>query len=480
MGNRHHSYRQLGHHGTTTARGCPHLRLGNFGKLFPDIPSLPVTEAEAAALGGPGGIMHDQTDRSPDSRIPAGYIFFAQFIDHDITLDVSTDLHGQPLSGEAIQALPNLRSPSLDLDCVYGFGPEASPFLYDRNAPGRLLTGTARNPDDVPRNEDDRALIGDPRNDENIFVSQLQLLFLRFHNKVLDGLVATVPDEARFEQAQEIVRFHYQYLVVHDFLRRVCDPTVFAFAWERVQQGKYPLFYRPDQDAHLPMPVEFSVAAFRFGHTLVRSRYAVNSHNPGIELFDERFNTLGFGGVPRDLTVDWRFLLAVDDRIPPVCAKAVDHLLADELIHLPVPVVGRTSFNDRSLAFRNLLRGNVLALPSGQDVGWQLHEAGYPVNPQADLDFADIPSWRELPGAMRQTLEKRTPLFFHLLREAGVGGGEHLGPTGSALLLEVFLGALQYCNTSFLKVPGWQPDPRIALCGPGHFSLADIVRYVRD
>jgi hypothetical protein len=479
MGNQHH-YRQYGHHGTSNARGCQHLRLGNFGKLFPDLPGLAVTEAEAEALGGPGGIMHDLENRSPDSQTPAGYTFFAQFIDHDITLDITTELHGQPLSSDAIKSLPNLRSPSLDLDCVYGFGPEASPFLYDPDAPGRLLTGTASNPDDLPRNKVGRALIGDPRNDENIFVSQLQLLFLRFHNKVLDSLVATVPGGDRFEEAQKVVRHHYQYLVVHDFLRRICHPAVFAFAMQSLANGRYPLCYRPDAQGNLPMPVEFSVAAYRFGHSLVRSRYAVNSRNPGIELFDERFNTLGFGGVPADLTVDWRFLLAVDDRVPPVCAKAVDHLLADELIHLPVPVVGQASINDRSLAFRNLLRGNVLALASGQEVAWQLCELGYPVDPRVDLDFAGIPGWQQIPVALRQGLEKSTPLFFHLLREAGVGGGEHLGPVGSAILMEVFLGALNYCETSFLKIPGWQPDERIARCGATQFSLADVVRYTQD
>lgn len=480
MDTRHAGRRQTGCHGTVKAQGCKHLRLGNFGKLFPKLKGLAVSEEEAEALGGPGGIMHDSGDLSGDSQIPAGYIFFAQFIDHDITLDTTTDLHGQPLADKDIAALPNLRSPSLDLDCVYGFGPEANPFLYDPNAPGRLLTGTDDNPDDLPRNKENRALIGDPRNDENLFVSQLQLLFLRFHNKVLDGLVASTDEGERFEKAQEIVRHHYQYLVVHDFLRRVCEPKTFAFALERAQKGKAPLIYCREPDGRLPMPVEFSVAAYRFGHSLVRSRYAVNSHNPDIELFDQRFATLGFGGVPRELTVDWQFLLPVDDRVPPLCAKKIDHLLADELIRLPVPVVGRASANDASLAFRNLLRGHVLSLPSGQAVAADLAKAGYPVDPKADLNFADIPGWGSLKAKMRLGLEKRTPLFFYLMREAGVGGGEHLGPVGSALLLEVFLGALHFCGTSFLKQKDWKPDPRVALQGANQFTLTDLVHYVKD
>lgn len=465
------------HHGMTKAKGCSHARLGNFGKLFPKLTPLSLSEEQASLLGGLNSPMHDIGNQSPDSKLPAGYTFFAQFVDHDITLDTTSDLHGAPLSTGAIIKLPNLRTPTLDLDCVYGFGPEASPHLYaGATAPGRLLEGSAGNPDDVPRNESGTALIGDPRNDENLFVSQMQLLFIRFHNRIYDSLVASVPLGERFEEAQKIARYHYQYLVVHDFLRRICDPKIFEFALKKVADHHYPLVYAADKHGNLPMPVEFSVAAYRFGHTTVRSTYAANSQFPDVDLFDERFGTTGFSTLPPELTVDWRFLLPVDKCLSPLLAKRFDILFPEELIAMPDPIVGRgASSNERSLAFRNLLRGNALALPCGQAVAGALKDAGYPIS----VNFTPLKLAEVIPAdPATQPLVDETPLFFYLMREAGtLGKGERLGPTGSAILLEVFLGGLLHCEDSVLKDPDWKPDPCIA--GPGKtFELADVVRYV--
>lgn len=462
----------------TKAKGCAHAAPGNFGKLFQS-PRLEVSEAEASALGGSGSPMHDLNNESPDSSLPSGYTFFAQFIDHDITLDTVTDLHGAPLDDATINTLPNLRTASLDLDCVYGFGPEASPHLYDNNAPGRLLEGNIHNPNDVPRNEAGTALIGDPRNDENIFISQIQLLWIRFHNAMYDRNITKYQGPERFEETQKEVRYHYQYLVLHDFLRRVCDETIFDFALAQTDNGSYPRIYKPDAHGSLVMPVEFSVAAFRFGHTLVRSFYAVNGNFPDIDLFDERFGTNGFSFVPPELTLDWRFLLPVDEKcISPLMSKAFDEKIASELIELPPEIVGRhASNNERSLAFRNILRGNSLSLPSGQSVAKELADAGYPIDPHADLDLRN-----GLQIDTRPILENfvcETPLFYYLLREAHVlGKGERLGPVGSAILLEVFLGILVHCETSFLSDPDWEPDSCVTGSENPDFDLADIVRFV--
>ncbi len=465
------------HHGVSKATGCSHARLGSFGKLFPKLKPLAVSEAQAHLMGGPGSPMHDALDQSGDSKVPAGYTFFAQFVDHDITLDTKTELHGNPLSNGEITDLPNLRTPTLDLDCVYGFGPEASPHLYEgATAPGRLLEGNLLNPDDLPRNEFGTALIGDPRNDENIFVSQMQLLFIRFHNHVYDSLAATVPLSNRFEEAQHITRFHYQWLVVHDFLHRICDPKIFDFALKNVAANKYPLVYKADAHNNLPMPVEFSVAAYRFGHTTVRSRYAVNSKHPEVDLFDERFGTTGFTPLPLDLVVDWRFLLPVDPCLEPLSTKAFDPAFPEELIRMPDAIVGRDATDDeRSLAFRNLLRGNALSLPSGQSVAAALKNAGYPISTAAgplklNAVVPDLPETKDFVD--------ETPLFFYLMQEAAtLGKGDRMGPVGSAIILEVMLGGMLHCEDSILKHPKWKPDPCIA--GPkSKFELADVVRYV--
>lgn len=468
-------------HGTSKAKGCSHLRLGNFSRLFPKLDSWAdefgikdKCEAEeiSALLGGAGGIMHDVNSDSGNSDIPAAYTFFAQFVDHDITLDTSSKLHGEPSDKEnQVEHLPNMRSPSLDLDSIYGFGPEVMPFLYDQRQSGYLLTGNSTNPNDVPRNKDHRALIGDPRNDENIYLSQMQLMFLRFHNSRLIG--------RSFEQAQQDCRYHYQWIVFNDFLKRVCDKQVYDYAVRELQSGEFPKCMIKDKCGRLSMPVEFSVAAYRFGHTMVSSVLPANKENPVIDLFDERFGTEGFGPVPPELTVDWQYLLDIEDCHEHVTTKAIDHLFADELIRLPDPIVGRfASENDRSLAFRNLLRSYALGLPCGQSVAKAIKAKGYPVKPDQNLQFGKIERWACLEPKLRKKLETHTPLFFYLMREAGaIGKGKRLGPVGSAILLEVFGNMLVHCDTYWSNTKGkWRPDPCIA--GNKELTLADIARYV--
>ena len=465
------------HHGISKAKGCSHIRLGNFGKLFPKLDACNVSEEQAEQLGGINSPMHDVNDDTGNSNVPAGYTFFAQFVDHDITLDTTTKLDGAPLSLDEINDLPNLRSPTLDLDCIYGFGPEASPHLYvGATAPGRLLEGNLANPDDLPRSENGQALIGDPRNDENIFVSQLQLLFIRFHNKIYDMLVAEYEEGERFEEAQTITRHHYQYLVVNDLLKRICDKGIYEFALDKAHKHKYPIVYESDKHGKLPMPVEFSAAAYRFGHTTVRSTYAVNSNFTEVDLFDERFGTEGFTALPTELVVDWRFLLEVDKCIPPLMTQSFDLKLANELICMPDAVVGRkASKNERSLAFRNLLRGNTLSLPSGQDVATELKGAGYPVS----LAFSKL----KLNEVLKENPElvDHTPLFFYLMREAEIlGKGNNMGPVGSAIILEVLLGSIAHCKTGYLAHKNWQPLSCIKCKETSKFELADVVRFVES
>ena len=208
---------------------APHLKdslstadAGKYGRMFALLPALETDEEYLLALGRAGSIMDvDSTQggtegNSDNPRIAAGFPIFGQFIAHDITADRSLLLHHARL-----QELRNFRTPRLDLDCLYGAGPTGDPHLYDIDDLDKFLLGVndVGNMDDLPRNRQGRALVGDPRNDVHLIISQLHLAFLKFHNHVVDWLREQgVPSSEVFNEARRLVRWHYQWIVVHEFL----------------------------------------------------------------------------------------------------------------------------------------------------------------------------------------------------------------------------------------------------------------------
>lgn len=328
---------------------------GRFCYLFHAEQQLPPHTAPAyrlEQLGRPGGPMDEGsgTDRVSDSDVPAGYTFFAQFIDHDITLDPVSHLD-QPSDPAS---LLNFRSPNLDLDCVYGAGPEASPFLYkaDRSlvVQKRRDSGSTTRFDDLPRvGGTNTAIIGDPRNDENIFVSQLQLAFVKFHNQVLQDVAGH-----DFETARDTVIHYYHRALLEDLLPRILD----ARQLEHICNNGI-VYYRHALEAARPcMPVEFSVAAYRFGHSQVRAKYDINDNFRDMDLFDR-------GGFMRPQTfVDWKYLFELNGSVDTMFARKIDTRLPAVLMNLPP----RVASNPSSLAQRNLLRGRIFRLPAGQAV----------------------------------------------------------------------------------------------------------------
>ena len=248
--------------------------------------TIPMPAPNAGKLLDTAFGVPEPADENP--TIPAGYTYFGQFIDHDLTFDPNSSLQKQ----NDPNATVDFRTPRLDLNSLYGRGPDDQPYLY-KNAEedgggNRFLLGRAINSPlkerfgELPRNVEGRSLTGDPRNDENRIVSQLQALFLNFHNKVVDSLQKIHPSMSNhdlFAHTQRIVRWHYQYLVLNDYLPRVVGQAT----WQSVFQGHgehHPeqrlRIYRP-KHGKAYMPVEFSVAAFQFGHSMVRPSYALRS-----------------------------------------------------------------------------------------------------------------------------------------------------------------------------------------------------------
>ncbi len=486
------------------------VRAGRFGRMVPEL-ATPLTVPDAA-LAALGVAMRDRplplgVPSGDNANIPAGYTYLGQFIDHDITLDTTTLAEASQDPTE----IENFRTPRLDLDSIYGLGPRAQPSLYDRHSPGRakLLVGgcfeglapiKAVAGHDLPRNAQGFAIIGDERNDENLLVAQTHVSMLRFHNAIVDRLVGTVPDSDLFTAARRATVDLYQAMVLRDFLTKICDVNdIEKILLNGRQYFRFETFGAYGQPY---MPVEFSGAAYRLGHSMVRNGYNHNRFfrfgNPPFPpatfdlLFEFTAKTglLGTTGdrpsnrptLPADWIIDWRRYLDYQttdtaDGFGLNLTRNIDPYLAEELHHLGMkPGEARPEPPDpnRSLAVMNLRRGAKLKLPAAQDLALFM---GVPILPAADIAAAGPDG----AAAALHGLHERTPLWYYILKEAELTqGGSRLGPLGSLIVAETFIGLLQGDPESILsRNPSWrlgQPMPGLLLPGADMvFTFASLV-----
>ena len=482
----------------------PHLKAASYGDndvdQFKNLSTL--AQKMVSDFDAPKDGLDDE-----ESGIPALYTYFGQFIDHDLTFDPNSSFQKQ----KDPNATEDFRTAAFDLDNVYGRGPGDQPYLYDdegkRFLLGDPLTLGAAGARDLQRNGAGRALIGDPRNDENAIVSQFQGLFLRFHNRVVDE-----NPTLEFEQVQKIVRDHYQYMVVNDFLARIVSPAVL----ETLKTGgKYdPQKFKAFKVSHNPrMPVEFSVAAYRLGHSMVRPGYRLNDANL-IAIFpinsplvqpNVRFpeGLTGFRKMVSNWGIDWGRFIDIDIRdydgpdggIEKFSrlqfAYRIDTALVFPLGGLPqsvAPSQPPPSRNSPSLALRNLLRALQFGLPNGQAVAGALGETPLDdkdirIGQGIKDDLGKLPPITETAGGV---FAKNCPLWTYVLAEAilhqqqikiPVKGHDEpiwtpqLGPVGGRIVAEVFLGLLFSDSGSYLnQTPSWTPTNPT-------FRLKDFVAY---
>jgi hypothetical protein len=441
-------------------------------------------------------------------RLPAGYTYFGQFVDHDITFDPASSLRRQ----NDPDALTDFRSPSFDLDSLYGRGPADQPYLYDPDGV-YLALGEERGQDarvlslDLPR-AGKRAIIGDPRNDENLIVSQLHVAFLRFHNAVVDEFAERQPNLGktdRFKLAQQQVRWHYQWIVIHDYLRRLVGEEVIEDILRPEEYVAPRCRYSVPRDRRLfylwkrapYMPVEFSVAAYRFGHSIARPSYLINDvlsmpvveNASRIPLFsqtgDPRESLTGFHALLPDYGIQWKYLLpgtndapgSHDDDLPQPSYK-LDAVISHPLGALPASVAkreeivaGHPDTIAQSLPVRNLIRGLRLGLPSGQDVARAMG-----ITP---LDDGELLDDLDLSDETRKDLNGAAPLWFYVLKEAEVEArAAHLGPVGGRIVAEVLIGLLSGDPLSYLGVnPAWTPT--LPSRRNGTFTLTDLINFAK-
>ena len=483
------------------------------------------------AMAEPAPPPGQQLQPTGNSAIPPVYTYWGQFIDHDITANTDrqntvTDITVEdlkPLQPEVVvRDLRNLRRPALDLDSVYGDGPTfeggpetAAADMYDGiklrlsevaeggGIPGDHIPTLGDNLRDLPRDSgaqlpEDKtvALIGDGRNDENLIVAQLHVAFLRFHNAVVDWAQHQpgYPQDDRelFERVRNLVRWHYQWLV-HDYLKTVTLPGVV----DKVLLGGNKVF-QPRYD-EVYMPLEFSVAAYRFGHTMVRGFYDYNRNfgRPGTVIGSasfrlifaftgsarpEPFNGGGTLTLPFNWVIEWNRFVDKGDSLPDHFARRIDTQLAPPLFDMinqiseeneGLPEAVKNIL--KRLAVRNLLRGYQLAIPTGQAVADALGVAPL-TEEELRRNNSDAVNAALADGGFLQA----TPLWFYVLKEAEArANGNSLGEVGSRIVVETLIGQLRADPGSYLNQDGgWSPEQGVPLDdGEPIVTIKDLFRF---
>ncbi len=439
-----------------------------FGRIFPNLPPFAAaTDAARAALadlGKPGGLLDANDDLSKGPMLlitdlslsannrnnpthTAGTTFVGQFIDHDITFDTTSRLG--VTTDPAVSA--NSRTPSLDLDSVYGAGPVAGPQLYDPADHDKLRIDFGGLFEDLPRVDggSNTAIIPDPRNDENLMIAGLQCAFILFHNNAVDWARENgYKGGSTFDQARRLTTWHYHWLVVHEFLPQIVGQSMVDDVLHDRRR-----FYKPRMREGF-IPVEFQTGAYRFGHSIVRPSYRANlGGNNGGPFFGMVFDPAGEGqSDPVDLRggaraprrfIGWQtFFDFGDGQVKP--NKRIDTKISTPLFDLPLGAIASHN-TPQALPQRNLLRHLTWSLPSGQSIA-----AAMGVTPLADADLSELQHYG---------FQSSTPLWYYVLKEAElVEDGLRLGPVGGRIVAEVLIGLLQSDTGSYLvQKPEWTP-----------------------
>jgi hypothetical protein len=479
-------------------------------ELRPFAEATPRVQQALRDMGAPGGILDakDPLAEGPVRLITnpelspgnldnpastAGVTFFGQFLDHDMTFDTTSRL-GVPTRPERS---PNTRTPTLDLDSVYGGGPTASPQLYEASDRSKFRVGHGGLFEDLPRDPNNRAVIPDPRNDENLMIAGLQVAFLKAHNRVVDilrddsaagSLTAAAPqteaDEADaveafadasdidrnvYADARRLVTWHYQWIIVHDFLPAIIGASLVN---DILLRGRR--FYRP-RPGEQSMPVEFQGAAYRFGHSMVRPSYRANlaGNADGSAFFGFIFDPAGQGQPdPVDLRggarasrrfIGWQtfFNFGGDQAQHVRPPKKIDTHISTPLFNLPLGAIA-SGDPPTSLPQRNLLRHLTWSLPSGQAIAARMGIRALTSSQLSELSRFGV------------GFERSTPLWYYILKEAEVAGGARLVGVGARIIGEVFLGLLQLDPNSYLaRNPRWRPT--LPSRTRGAFTMVDFL-----
>ncbi|NOR61888.1 MAG: peroxidase [Rhodobacteraceae bacterium] len=340
------------------------------------------------------------------------------------------------------------------------------------------------------------AVIGEARNDENLVIAQLQVAFLRFHNRVVDAYphARTSGDqEIVFNWAREQVRFHYQWLVMNAYLPAVCDPVVVQqiIASGGQLYGDFLQSCHHEAGTHFPMPLEFSVAAFRFGHSMVRGNYDWNSNfgrGPS-ETSRARFQELflftggshtplgGKNNVPENWIIDWHRMALPNSEFADRSTRLIDTNIA---LPLSTMVNEGEKPHEKNLAARNLKRSIRMSIPAAQSCIEALNTRyGLGIVPLTHVELTSGKSGPELEATGFAAL---TPLWYYVLKEAELRqAGQRLGPLGSHIVAGTIAGLILHDPNSYWNQKGsqegrWHPADGVRPSGQLVDSIPAMLR----
>ena len=448
---------------------CSHARAmraepkGYYSRLFAK-PANPIGRDQEEGLVELGNAMCYDVEREGTHTPRVGFTYFGQFLGHDLTHD-PTPLAG-PYSDP--EKTPNFRTAAFDLDHVYGGGPEKSPYLYEGETGAETFkigettpTGYRR---DLPVRHG-RVLIGDledTRNLDNLILRQLHVLFLKFHNEAIKQLetnpalaaaTESLGASTRFERARRLVCWHYQWIIRHDFLPRILHTGV----WDHQQDRA-----RRKPGSSFSIPIEFSLAAFRFGHSMVRNAYRLNCRQKRVVIAELMARGQAAAPIPDDYLIEWGTFF---DGLPtsgPEASSAYIDTSVSRAMHGLSPGTIRLSNKLESpdpsnLPVRTLLRGARAQVPSGQEVAEAFVANGrIQSNERLTVSQLTADTCDQSGSALRKSgLAENSPLFYYLLKEAELkAAGITLGPVGSHIVTETIQGALEADPDSYLSVAG--------------------------
>ncbi len=432
----------------------------SFGRMFPTLDGFTPTDQSLTKL------VQTQRDkgqtRMDNTGVPAGFTYLGQFIDHDLT----RNLDPLPTAQLDPTTLKNFRTAAFDLDSVYGKGPNdpSSSHLYNPDGTFKVTEeeDQVNGIDDLVRDPvTGRAMLIEPRNDENLIIAQIHLAVQSFHNELIE-------QGESFEDAQRLTQWHYQWVVVNDYLPHVVGQDRVDALLDGTEVENE--LYEPgDPDAPMT-PTEFSTAIFRYGHSQVRDSYEVNdlSEDAPIKVFDltpGAEDLRGGQNLNERTHIDWAEFFEIDGapEFEGNLSRELDTKISESLFNLPLGAPGLPSAGTNVLAQLTLIRSSRYDIPSGQDVA---REMGEPVlsNNKLGLNKTAYPSF-----------DGEAPLWFYMLAESELKeNGARLGAVGGRIIAEVFLGQLGVDPNSYLNAE--EPfTPSVEHVGD--FTMGDFLTF---